>query len=245
MTVPNRPHRANNEGSIYWVAKTQRWARAVTLSDGKREVRTFKLESEAKASLKKALKAVEDGEIAIASARLSTATYLLGWLDNVVKPSFKPLTHESYEYIVKSRLIPAFGKVPLVNLGPQHVARLQAGMLERGLSINTIKAMRIALSSALSTAVEHKLIPRNPVVAVKPPRSSNPDDEDKEPRVFTRDEVNAFLSAAAGDEFEPLFRFMLATGLRPGEARGVRWQDVDAGKRVLWVRRQSVELKGG
>lgn len=247
MTVTNRPRRANGNGSVYWVAARSRWARTVTLPNGQRRTNYFKTEAEAKRDLKDTLKKLDGGQIGLARVTLNTATYLVGWLDNVVRVTQKPLTHQTYSYIVHGRLIPTFGRVPLVKLAPAHVEQLQLAMLERGLSLNTIKSMRTCLGSALAYAVEQDLIPLNVVNKVKLPRIGNPDDEDAqlEARVFDKDEIDRFLNAAAGDEFEPMFRFMLSTGLRPGEARGVRWQDIDFKQRVLHVRRQSIELKGG
>jgi integrase len=245
MTLTQKPRRANRDGSVYFMVARQRWACAVTLPNGKRQVRTFKTEAEARRDLKDTLRKLDSGQIGQAKPSLKTADFLVAWLANVVKPSFKPLTHQTYEYIVKGRLIPLLGRVPLTRLGPEHVERLQATLLEQGLSINTIRTVRVALGAALSYAVDRELIPFNPVGKVKLPRSQNPDDEDREPRVFTNAEVERFLAAATGDEYEPMFRLMLATGLRPGEARGVRWQDIDLERRVLNVRRQSIELKGG
>jgi integrase len=247
MTVTNRPRRANGNGSVYWVAARSRWARTVTLPNGQRRTNYFKTEAEAKRDLRDTLKKLDSGQIGVAKATLKTGDYLVGWLDNVIQVTQKPLTYQTYSYIVHGRLIPALGRVPLVKLAPAHVEQLQLAMLERGLSVNTIKSMRTCLGSALAHAVEQDLIPLNVVNKVKVPRLNNADDEDAqfEARVFDKDEIDRFLSAAAGDEFEPMFRFMLSTGLRPGEARGVRWQDIDFNQRVLHVRRQTVELKGG
>jgi len=41
------------------------------------------------------------------------------------------------------------------------------------------------------------------------------------------------LTAAVGDQHEHLYAFLLATGLRPGEALALRRQDVDVDKRRL------------
>jgi integrase len=244
MTVTHRSRRANGEGSVYWIEARQRWAYTISLSDGRRRTKHFKTEAEANRGLKSILKQQEDGQLGVARADLTMTKFLRGWVDNVVLPTMKPLTHQTYDYVVNGRLIPAFGKVPLIKLRPEHIERFQADMLKQGLSINTIRTARVTLGAALSYAVDRRLIGTSPLKNVKLPRSQNPEENDKEPRVFTNDEVERFLSAAAGDEYEPMFRFMLATAFRPGEARGVRWQDIDLERRVLHVRRQSIELKG-
>jgi integrase len=47
-----------------------------------------------------------------------------------------------------------------------------------------------------------------------------------------------------GHEFEQLYTVMLATGLRIGEALGLRWADVDLPTARLRVRQQLVEVPG-
>jgi len=102
--------------------------------------------------------------------------------------------------------------------------------------------MRTALSAALSQAEKWGLVARNSVRLVDAPRT-----DDAEPRVLDPEEASAFLSAAKNDvEMEYLFTTMLYTGLRPGEARGLRWTDVqlDSSAPAIQVRQQMVELKG-
>ena len=113
-------------------------------------------------------------------------------------------------------------------------------MAARGLSVATINGMRTALSAALSQAERWGLVARNVVRLVDAPRSSQ-----VEPRVLRPEEATAFLAASGGDEMEYLFATMLYTGLRPGEARGLRWADVQLGGAALsiQVRQQVVELK--
>jgi len=245
MTVTNRPRRANGEGSVYWIEARQRWAYTISLPNGPRKTRTFKTRAEASRGLKSILKQQADGELGIARADLTMAKFLRGWIDNVVLTTMKPLTHQTYDYIVKGRLIPAIGTVSLAKLGPEHIERLQADMVKHNFSLNTIKLMRTTLSAALSYAVERRLIGQNPLKTVKLPRSHNLEDEDDEPRVFTVDELLLLQEAMVGDEYEPYFHFMIMTAIRPGEARGVRWQDIDFERRIFRLRRQTIELKGG
>jgi integrase len=52
------------------------------------------------------------------------------------------------------------------------------------------------------------------------------------------DEARTFLEHLQGHRLETLFTLMLMTGLRRGEALGLQWNDLDARKGVLTVRRQ-------
>jgi integrase len=54
-------------------------------------------------------------------------------------------------------------------------------------------------------------------------------------------EVEALARAAEDDQDAALFRVAAFTGLRLGELRALRWQDVDFGKRLVHVRRNFTE----
>jgi integrase len=69
-------------------------------------------------------------------------------------------------------------------------------------------------------------------------------DRARERKTWDSDEAGRFLEAAETDGYSPLWLVLLSTGLRRGEALGVRWQDLDFDRRVLTVR-QSVVACGG
>ena len=55
-------------------------------------------------------------------------------------------------------------------------------------------------------------------------------------------ELGRFLDSLGGDRLAALFELIAATGLRRGEACGLRWSDVDLGRGVLVVRQQLVQV---
>jgi integrase len=77
------------------------------------------------------------------------------------------------------------------------------------------------LRAAFRDAVRAGLLDQNPMEAVDPPRSGFV----RPARAWRPDEVARFLEAANGHRLYPLFALMLATGLRPGEALALRWED--------------------
>ena len=54
-----------------------------------------------------------------------------------------------------------------------------------------------------------------------------------------------FLHAAREDRFEALYVLSLTTGLRMGEALGLRWSDIDLDAGTLRVNRQVQRMRGG
>lgn len=53
-----------------------------------------------------------------------------------------------------------------------------------------------------------------------------------------------FLAATRDDRLHPLWRLLLATGLRRGEALGLRWDDLDLARGLLYVRRSLTVADG-
>ena len=65
---------------------------------------------------------------------------------------------------------------------------------------------------------------------------------------WSGEQLGAFLDHAAAHPLGPVFELMAITGLRRGEALGLRWQDVQLSEGYIVVREQVVQIetaKGG
>src|SRR5437879_6428721 len=116
-----------------------------------------------------------------------------------------------------------------------------AGGKRKVLYGRTRKDVANRLAPALTRAEQCGLVARNVVHLVDAPRAVK-----SEPRVLQPEEATAFLTSARGDELEYLFATMLATGLRAGEARGLRWTDAQLSgpAPAIQVRRQVIDVQG-
>ncbi len=84
---------------------------------------------------------------------------------------------------------------------------------------------------ALKDATKWNLISRNPAIGANKPKTTRP-----EISTWTAEESRLFLSLTEAKPLYPLWRVMAATGMRRGEALGLRWSDVDLENRRLSVR---------
>ena len=227
-----RKKRGQGEGSIY-KRKDGLWVGAVNLGyqSGKlkRKVYYGKTREEVQSKLVAALSDVQKG-IPIPTERQTLAKFLQSWLTEVVKPSVRPKTLKTYEYIVRLHLEPELGKKVLTKLSPQDVQRFLNEKLKADLSARTIRHINDTLRCALNVAMKWGLVSRNVATLVGPPRIQR-----KEIRSFTPDEARKFLKAIKGERLEALFSVALSLGLRQGEALGLRWQDIDFEARTLRV----------
>jgi integrase len=151
----------------------------------------------------------------------------------------RPRTFADYKRIVNKHLIPAFGKVPLVKLGPEHVRELLRAKTDEGLSARRVRVIRAVLHTALDEAFKWGRIARNVVDLVMAPRASR-----YQAIVLNEKQAKAFLKAASKHRLGAMFCVALAVGLRLGEALGLRWEDVDLQNGTLTVRQALQRVEG-
>jgi integrase len=90
-----------------------------------------------------------------------------------------------------------------------------------GLSARTVGYVHRVLSHALKDAAVAGLIVRNPAGVVKPPGSPRP-----ETSTWSAEDVSAFLRFVEADRLYALWALLATTGMRRGEALGLKWDDV-------------------
>ncbi len=216
----------------------QTWSYIVDLPpapDGRRRQRQkggFKTRKEAEAALAVLLTDVQKGTV-LEPTRQRLGDYLEDWL-TAVGPSLRPTTLESYEQAMRNWIVPRIGGMRLQAVTPQVLQRLYADWSAtgrkngEGLSPRSVKLAHTVLHLALGQAAAWRLIPANPAaVKLHLPRQVR-----KEITAWTAQEARQFLEATRDDRLRAIWVLMLATGLRRGEALGLRWDamDLDAGR---------------
>src|SRR4029450_14140424 len=79
----------------------------------------------------------------------------------------------------------------------------------------------LALRRALADAERLGLVVRNAAAAAKPPVPPKP-----EHRTWSAEQLARFLGTVAGTRLEAAFIVLATTGMRRGEALGLRWSDL-------------------
>jgi hypothetical protein len=97
-----------------------------------------------------------------ASRRLTVAKFLGDWLANAeAGATLRPTTLRNYRGCMKLRLIPGLDRRKLAELTAKDVQDFMTAKLKAGLSPRAANSCRTVLRTALSAAVEQKLVPRN------------------------------------------------------------------------------------
>ena len=136
-------------------------------------------------------------------------------------------------------LIPALGDVALSKLRSDLVAeaydRIQAENPKIGPA--TIRRIHATFSSALNSAVGARRIDFNPAAHVHLPAHTRPQVRPWEPA-----ELGKFLDHAANHRDGIVFEVIASTGMRRGEALGLRWSDIDLEAGVIVARLQLLQV---
>jgi integrase len=153
------------------------------------------------------------------------------WMARIF-PTLKASTQSSYRTNLNRYVLPWLGEKRLREMRKGEVQAWLSALSESGLSRQTVKNIWSALSSVLRSAVDWGYIDVNPAHGVRLPA--------RQPKAFvflpTPEQVAEILKELP----EPSFTLMLVlvgTGLRVGEAIGLRREDIDLNRNNLTVRR--------
>lgn len=210
--------------------------------DGKRRQEKrggFRTRDDAEAALAAAARAVADGQHAH-DGGTTVGEWLDDWLADKVAAGLRPTTRRSYDQHVRDYLRPHLGHLRLRDLRPPHVAAMVRKLGADGPSPATVRRIVATLRSALTSAHRQQLVAYNAAANLELPTAPRPRVRPWEPA-----DLGGFLDHAASDRLGPLFELLAATGLRRGEAVGLRWDDVDLDAGRLVVRQQLVQVGAG
>ena len=181
--------------------------------------------------------------------RVTVGEYLLErWLPNKAT-RLRPTTAALYEATIRRYIVPAIGQIPLQSLRAEDLDGLYARLLREGrpggagsgLSPGTVRQVHAVMSGALTDASRKGTVTRNVARDADPPPLNV---RRRDAAVWSAEELRTFLAAAESDDRYPLWVTLATTGMRRGEAVGLRWRDVDLDGARLVVRRQLVAARG-
>jgi integrase len=169
----------------------------------------------------------------VVQGRLTLVDFITNeWLP-AVRLQVTERTGKGYEAIMSRHVLPALGHKQLKNVTTMDLERLYAKMAAKGLSGNTRLHVHRVIHMALTDAVRRGRLATNPASRerIRAPRKETFTIQPPTPK-----EVAQLVEAASDTPIGVLVRLLALTGLRLGEALGLRWQDVDLDAGLLYVR---------
>ncbi|MCC3868937.1 tyrosine-type recombinase/integrase [Terrisporobacter mayombei] len=232
--------RSNGEGSI---VKNMRngiqigWRASITIgTDDKgklvRKQFTGKTQQDVKNKLQEYKKQMLMG--VLNEDKLTVSDWFYSWLFDYRKQDLKPKSFQRYHGIYKNYIENTdFGNIKLNDLRTTHLQRHYKKLLDNGITPTTIRQINTNLKTCLNEAERQGYIQKNWCKLVTLPKK----EDNKEVKVFTKEEQEKFLEAIKGHELELLYIVALGTGLRIGEILGLKWSDIDFKNNELHVNR--------
>ena len=245
-TARTAKRRVNGEGTLFEDTTRGGWVGQIYIDGRRRKVRA-KTRVDAAAKLG-ALRRQADGGV-IVDGNATVSDVLARWRDRDL--ASRPMSSST-----RAKYLWALGQLN-VELGTVRLRRLDVDTIEQALdrvasgTVGTsrgkplgrasVSLVRDTLALALDFGMRRKMIATNPArLAVVTPTAKTA----QKRRALDADDAARLWNALEGERLGPLFRTMLLTGLRPGEALGLCWDVVDLDRDELTVRR-SVRLERG
>jgi integrase len=151
------------------------------------------------------------------------------WFDVYVKNNNKMSEINGKKCVLNTHLIPFFGKFPISAIPNLKIEQYKAKKINEGLSNKTINNHLTIFGKCLRTAqewLEFEKLPKIKKLKVPPHQFD----------YLTQEEAQKLLNNAC-DLWFGMILVALKTGLRLGELRGLKWEDIDWQNGTLTVKR--------
>ncbi|OQO93027.1 site-specific integrase [Saccharomonospora piscinae] len=251
--MPRTPLEIGTYGKIRYSAVSGGWRARAKFRDYDGRVRdverTGKTQGKAAQRLRAAIKEWTGstmGELT-GETRLSELAklWLEGIEDDVARGEKSPSTLDAYRSILARHVMPGLGELRIREATVARIDRF-LGTLQRNVGASSAKTARTVLSGMLGLATRYDVIEMNPTREARRISSGvtrKPRALDERERVEWLRQLEQNDKAVRWD-LPDLSRFMMATGVRIGEALGVFWQDVDFDVRTVDIAHTVVRVKG-
>lgn len=219
--------RVREDGQVRWQA---RWPEDTR--DGTRfRFQSFPTEDAATDHLRSIARRKRDGRY-IPPSELTVKDVVEAYLERG-EGRWQAATHAAYRQRAERLIYPDLGSTRVEGLTTARVQHFIDQARRRKYGPNTIENSGRVLTAALQEAERLGIIPVNPAVGLRYPHA-----EKKPIPTWSVAEVQRVIASLADQPmWGALYRVALATGMRPGEVRGLRWSDVDLVEGVIVVQR--------
>lgn len=241
----SRRARRNSFGTIFAIGTATQPAFAIRWWEGSRRKQKsgFRTRTDAAEALARVRTGLGDGTLVEKRrAGIGFGEIARQWLDLHSKPNLR--SHQDNEERFTKHLAAFFGDCPLTAITATRILEFRAKLQAGGLAPRTINLVLALARCILRFAVANGHIPASPTDRLGRGRLMLAVEKTKlAPPIEDPEDVGRLLSVIRGlgdelsrPELHPLFATLAYTGLRRGEALGLRWTDVDLDRRMLTVR---------
>src|SRR5262245_39407011 len=214
-------------------------------AEGRKVKKTFPTKAAAKAWRHDAMVSRERGELATPAKRtLSEAADAwlegarAGTIHNRSGDRYKPAAIRGYEKALRLRVLPRFGDFKLSDLRRIDLQDMVDELVAEGLSASTIDSALNPVRAIYRHAITRNETTANPMRGLDTPAIRS-----KPKRTADPEEARRLLEALREAD-RAIWATALYAGLRRGEIRALRWEDVDLAQGIIRVERGWDDLEG-
>jgi integrase len=194
------------------------------------------------------LLAAKDKGAYVPKSRQTIREYVEEWLA-AIKPTVRESTHYSYGRNLRLHVVPQIGSAQLASVDAGTLNQLYAALLAGGrkdhkgggLSPRTVRYIHTIVHRALKDAVRWGRLARNPADAADPPKAGEA--SRPESITWTPDQLRAFLEGTRSSRHRTAYLLLATSGMRRGEALGLRWRDLDLDGGRASIRQTVIAVK--
>lgn len=201
------------------------------IDQGQRHSRMFDTADEANDYLRERYRNRRDGRT-LTRAELTVADLIRDWLERG-QDDWQPSTCATHRRYAELHVIPEIGHIRADALDTLRVQQWIDRMRRDGHGAQYIDKCLRVLSAAYRQAMQLGIVRLNPATGTKRPTV-------RKPEIVTWSAADiATIDAALADDlyWHAVYRLALTTGIRPGELRALRWEDIDVDQRTIRIRR--------
>jgi integrase len=177
---------------------------------------------------------------------VSRDTLLEDWIPRWIEAEIAPpkrarKTHRNYLADWERRIAPHLGKKKLGRLNRTHVADWHRALMDGGASARVANMALVVLRRGLEAARDAGYLGTNPAATVEAAKEEEPKMRVLPPggaRELVCEAYRPSWTRPRPPRVRHQIRFMLSTGVRPSEALGLRWCDVDLEEGLVHLRVQ-------
>jgi integrase len=173
--------------------------------------------------------------------KLTLGEWFDEWLE-ALATTRRESTVATYRCLATTHIVPKLGSVRLQKLTAGQLDRLYRDLLAKPLSTRSVRLVHAVVHTALKEAVKKGRLVVNPADAASPPKATR--DAETGPHWWTAEQLGMVLDAVADGPLGPLWTALGGTGMRRGEAIGLKWSDVDLETMYISVQRSLGTVDG-
>lgn len=171
-----------------------------------------------------------------ANKAITVSEYFHEWLERR-QPHIRGGTIYHYKTVFARHIAPIIGNVSIKKVERRQVLAVRE-KANKSAGTSVANKSIILLKALFKAAMQDEILIRSVADGVKKIQ-----DKTKRParetihRELSNDELRIFFKYSRRSQYDPIFHFMLYTGMRVGECGGLEWKDIDWNRDVIHVRR--------